>query len=51
VTVVHSGLPAPEASQHHLGWAHFLERLVIAAGGGDPGLDPWAAAPPAPPTP
>jgi uncharacterized protein YndB with AHSA1/START domain len=51
VTVVHSGLPAPEASQHRRGWAHFLERLVTAAGGGDPGPDPWATEPPAPPTP
>jgi uncharacterized protein YndB with AHSA1/START domain len=51
VTVVHSGLPAPEASQHRLGWAHFLERLVTAAGGGGPGPDPWATEPPAPPTP
>jgi len=50
VTVVHTGLPAPEALQHRLGWVHFLERLVAAAGGGDPGPDPWAAAPPAPPT-
>jgi uncharacterized protein YndB with AHSA1/START domain len=51
VTVVHAGLPAPDADQHRLGWAHFLERLVTAAGGDDPGPDPWAAAPPAnPPT-
>jgi uncharacterized protein YndB with AHSA1/START domain len=50
VTVVHTGLPEPEASQHHLGWAHFLERLVTAAGGGDPGPDPWAAAPPPQPS-
>jgi uncharacterized protein YndB with AHSA1/START domain len=50
VTVVHSGLPAPEAHQHRLGWPHFLERLVTAAGGGDPGPDPWAEAPPATPT-
>lgn len=50
VTVVHAGLPAPEARQHRLGWVHFLERLVTAADGNDPGPDPWAAAPPAPPT-
>ena len=47
VTVVHAGLPAADAEQHRLGWAHFLDRLLIAAGGGDPGPDPWAAAPPA----
>jgi uncharacterized protein YndB with AHSA1/START domain len=51
VTVTHSGLPAPEARQHRLGWAHFLERLVTTAGGNNPGPDPWAAAPPAPPAP
>jgi uncharacterized protein YndB with AHSA1/START domain len=49
VTVVHTGLPEPEARQHRLGWAHFLERLVAAAAGGDPGPDPWAEAPPAAP--
>jgi Activator of Hsp90 ATPase homolog 1-like protein len=41
VTVVHSGLPAADAEQHRLGWAHFLDRLVVAAGG-DPGPDPWS---------
>jgi uncharacterized protein YndB with AHSA1/START domain len=50
VTVTHSGLPAPEAEQHRAGWAHFLERLITAANGGDPGPDPWAAEPPGPPT-
>jgi uncharacterized protein YndB with AHSA1/START domain len=50
VTVVHAGLPAAGAEQHRLGWAHFLDRLLIAAAGGDPGPDPWANAPPAPPT-
>ncbi len=37
VTIVHAGLPAPEDRQHRLGWPHFLDRLVIAAAGGDPG--------------
>jgi len=50
VTVVHAGLPAADAEQHRLGWGHFLDRLLIAAAGGDPGPDPWANAPPAPPT-
>lgn len=27
---------------HGMGWDHYLERLVIVAQGGDPGLDPWA---------
>jgi uncharacterized protein YndB with AHSA1/START domain len=46
VRIVHRDLPEPEARQHALGWAHFLERLVVAAGGGDPGPDPWATSPP-----
>ncbi len=49
VTIVHAGLPAPEDRQHRLGWPHFLERLVIAAAGANPGPDPWAAKPPAQP--
>jgi uncharacterized protein YndB with AHSA1/START domain len=42
VEVVHRDLPEPDAAQHALGWEHFLERLVVAGGGGDPGPDPWA---------
>jgi uncharacterized protein YndB with AHSA1/START domain len=38
----HRSLPSEEAVQSHAhGWDHYLERLVIAAGGGDPGTDPW----------
>jgi uncharacterized protein YndB with AHSA1/START domain len=38
----HSGLPGSEAAESHAhGWDHYLERLVTAAGGGDPGADPW----------
>jgi uncharacterized protein YndB with AHSA1/START domain len=51
VTIVHAGLPPPEDRQHRLGWPHFLDRLAIAAAGGDPGPDPWADGPAAtPPT-
>ena len=40
----HRGLPDEEAAQSHgHGWDHYLERLVIAAGGGDAGPDPWVA--------
>lgn len=46
VRVAHHGLPELEARQHALGWPHFLERLVIAGAGGDPGRDPWATSPP-----
>lgn len=42
VELAHRDLPPEELSQHGIGWGHFLERLVVAAGGGDPGPDPWA---------
>jgi uncharacterized protein YndB with AHSA1/START domain len=39
---VHSGLPSAEAAESHgHGWDHYLERLAIAAPGGDAGEDPW----------
>jgi len=38
----HRDLPTDEAAESHgHGWDHYLERLVIAAPGGDPGPDPW----------
>jgi uncharacterized protein YndB with AHSA1/START domain len=38
----HRDLPSVEATQSHAhGWDHYLERLVSAAGGSDPGRDPW----------
>jgi uncharacterized protein YndB with AHSA1/START domain len=38
----HRGLPNEEAVQSHAhGWDHYLERLVVAARGDDPGIDPW----------
>ncbi len=38
----HRDLPSAEAAQSHAhGWDHYFERLVVAAGGGDPGEDPW----------
>lgn len=38
----HTGLPSAEAAQSHAhGWDHYLERLALAARGGDPGPDPW----------
>ncbi len=43
VRVAHRGLPAEARGDHDGGWAHYLARLVIAAAGGDPGPDPWAA--------
>jgi uncharacterized protein YndB with AHSA1/START domain len=39
--MTHSGLPnAEETANHGRGWAHYLERLAVAAAGGDPGPDP-----------
>ena len=46
VTLEHSGLAPDEASKHAVGWPHFIERLAVAAGGADPGPDPWKTAPP-----
>jgi uncharacterized protein YndB with AHSA1/START domain len=38
--MTHSGLPDVEAClSHEKGWAHYLERLAVAAAGGDPGPD------------
>jgi uncharacterized protein YndB with AHSA1/START domain len=37
----HSGLAGEAALQHAEGWDHFLARLALAAGGSDPGPDPW----------
>jgi uncharacterized protein YndB with AHSA1/START domain len=42
VRLVHRGLPETETQAHTLGWPHFLERLTVAAAGGDPGPDPWS---------
>jgi uncharacterized protein YndB with AHSA1/START domain len=39
VTVRHSGLPDDAVGDHTTGWDHYLERLSIAAPGGDPGPD------------
>lgn len=40
----HLGLPADSVADHGSGWQHYGERLALAAAGGDPGPDPWAAA-------
>ncbi|HEX6490592.1 MAG TPA: SRPBCC family protein [Gaiellaceae bacterium] len=38
----HFDLPSAEAAQSHAhGWGHYLARLQLAAGGEDPGEDPW----------
>jgi uncharacterized protein YndB with AHSA1/START domain len=37
----HRDLTSEEVASHGRGWDHYLPRLVEAAGGGDPGRDPW----------
>jgi uncharacterized protein YndB with AHSA1/START domain len=39
VRLVHSGLPEDAVSDHTQGWNHYLERMVVVAGGGDAGPD------------
>jgi uncharacterized protein YndB with AHSA1/START domain len=46
VELEHSGLVPGEAAKHAIGWPHFIGRLGVAAGGGDPGTDPWKTSPP-----
>ncbi|TMK27628.1 MAG: transcriptional regulator [Actinobacteria bacterium] len=42
----HRDLPDSAAvTSHARGWDHYLERLAIAAAGGDPGPDPWISGP------
>ena len=42
----HRDLPSKDsADRHAVGWDHYLDRLSVAAAGGDPGPDPWLAAP------
>jgi uncharacterized protein YndB with AHSA1/START domain len=45
VTLEHGGLTPAEGEKHAIGWPHFIGRLAVAAGGGDPGPDPWKTAP------
>jgi uncharacterized protein YndB with AHSA1/START domain len=42
----HTELPNEEAAASHAhGWDHYLGRLAVVAGGGDPGTDPWLSGP------
>jgi uncharacterized protein YndB with AHSA1/START domain len=44
VRLTHRDLPSEaEAESHSHGWDHYLERLAVAASGGDAGRDPWLA--------
>jgi uncharacterized protein YndB with AHSA1/START domain len=43
VQLVHRDLPNAEScASHAFGWEHYLGRLQVVGGGGDPGPDPWA---------
>lgn len=46
VELVHSGLPDVMQPGHAKGWAHFVDRLLAVASGGDPDPDPWLDDPP-----
>jgi uncharacterized protein YndB with AHSA1/START domain len=42
----HRDLPtAASADSHAHGWDHYLERFLVVAEGGDPGVDPWISGP------
>jgi uncharacterized protein YndB with AHSA1/START domain len=41
VRLVHRDLPEDSRAPHGHGWEHYLNRLAIAAEGGDAGEDPW----------
>jgi uncharacterized protein YndB with AHSA1/START domain len=44
VTLRHRDLPTPQSREAHThGWNHYLDRLLTAAAGGNPGADPWAS--------
>jgi uncharacterized protein YndB with AHSA1/START domain len=40
VTLTHDSLPQEDRQIHEAGWSLYLDRLVTAAEGGDPGPDP-----------
>src|SRR5262249_18489787 len=42
---VHRDLSPEQAASHRVGWDHYLERLEVAAAGGDPGQGPWGQDP------
>lgn len=43
VRLRHFGLTGPLKAEHAMGWEHYVGRLAVAAGGRDPGPDPFAA--------
>jgi len=45
VRLTHRDLSREAGKMHRGGWEHYLDRLAVAAPGGDPGPDPWRATP------
>ncbi len=45
VRLTHAGLPPTAVDPHAEGWNHYLDRLAVRAGGGDPGPDPTLVTP------
>ena len=45
VRLTHRDLPPGEVPAHQAGWSHYLDRLAVRAGGGDPGPDPLRLGP------
>lgn len=41
VRLRHYGLTEEQKKSHLEGWEHYMPRLEVVAGGGDPGPDPW----------
>ncbi|HMG25533.1 MAG TPA: SRPBCC family protein [Acidimicrobiia bacterium] len=45
VRLRHQGLPGGPDDPHAEGWDHYLDRLAVTVGDGDPGPDPWLRSP------
>jgi uncharacterized protein YndB with AHSA1/START domain len=45
VRLTHRDLPPGEVPAHQAGWSHYLDRLAVRAGGGDPGPVPLRLGP------
>lgn len=43
VRLRHLGLSLEDQEPHVHGWEHYLDRLAVAAAGGDAGVDPWTS--------
>ena len=42
----HGFVDQPTSDRHAAGWEHYLPRLAVGAGGGEPVADPWRNGPP-----